>query len=129
MTMKTLILTAVTLGFAASVAAQQPAAPAAASAAPAAAPAAAKPEPIKHSCVKAEWPGRVATPTATKRFDKEFKDYVDCIKKFVDEQGKALQATVAQGEVHRASGNAAIDEYNNYIKDLNKQTGKEETKK
>lgn len=119
--MKTLIITAATLGFAASVAAQQPAAPAATPAA--------KPEPIKHNCVKAEWPGRVATPTATKRFDKEFKEYVDCIKKFVDEQGKALQATIAQGEVHRASGNAAIEEYNNYIKDLNKQTGKEEEKK
>lgn len=118
--MKALIITAATLGFAASVAAQQPAAPSAP---------AAKPEPIKHGCVKAEWPGRVATPTATKRFDKEFKEYVDCIKKFVDEQGKALQAATAQADIHRTSGNAAIDEYNNYIKDLNKQTGKEEEKK
>lgn len=118
--MKTVIISAITLGFAASVAAQQPAAPAAP---------AAKPEPIKHACVKAEWPGRVATPSASKRFDKEFKEYVDCIKKFVDEQGKALQATMAQGDVHRASGNAAIEEYNNYIKDLNRQTGKEEEKK
>lgn len=91
-------------------------------AAPAAAPA------IKHTCVKAEWPGRVATSTASKRFDAEHKAYSDCIRAFVAEQSKLNQEAVAKANAHVAAGNAAIAEFNDYIKDLNRQTGKEDSK-
>lgn len=90
---------------------------------PAAAPA------FKHNCVKAEWPGRVATNTASKRFDTEHKAYSDCIRAFVAEQSKLNQEAVAKANAHVAAGNAAIAEFNDYIKELNKATGKEETKK
>lgn len=92
--------------------------PAAAAAAPA----------IKHTCVKAEWPGRVATTTASKRFDAEHKAYSDCIRAFVAEQSKLNQEAVAKANAHVAAGNAAIAEFNDYIKELNKATGKDEKK-
>lgn len=95
---------------------------AASNAAPAAVPA------IKHTCVKAEWPGRVATNTASKRFDAEHKAYSDCIRAFVAEQSKLNQEAVARANAHVAAGNAAIAEFNEYIKDLNRQTGREEKK-
>jgi hypothetical protein len=96
----------------------------------AAAPAAAPAAPVfKHNCVKAEWPGRVATQSATKRFDTEHKAYSDCIRAFVAEQSKSNQESVAKANAHVTAGNAAIAEFNEYIKDLNRQTGKEEPKK
>lgn len=93
-----------------------------------AAPATAAAPAFKHSCVKAEWPGRVATQTASKRFDTEHKAYSDCIRAFVAEQSKLNQEAVAKANAHVAAGNAAIAEFNDYIKDLNRQTGKEESK-
>lgn len=114
------VLTALVLAAAAGTALAQDAAPA-----PAAAPAAPA---YKHTCVKAEWPGRVATTTATRRFDAEHKAYSDCIRAFVAEQSKLNQEAVAKANAHVASGNAAIAEFNEYIKELNKATGKEEKK-
>lgn len=106
--------------------AAQAQAPAPAAAAPAA-PAPAAPA-IKHSCVKAEWPGRVATQTASKRFDAEHKAYGDCIRAFVADQSKQNQEAVAKANAHVAAGNAAIGEYNDYVKELNRVTGKEDKK-
>lgn len=115
------VLTALAFATGAGVALAQDAASSAA--APAAAPA------IKHTCVKAEWPGRVATQTASKRFDAEHKAYTDCIRAFVAEQSKLNQEAVAKANAHVNAGNAAIAEFNEYIKDLNRQTGKEDAKK
>lgn len=119
--MKAIVSSLLLVGFACSAMAQQPAAPTspAAPAAPA----------IKHTCVKAEWPGRVATQSASKRFDTEHKAYSDCIRAFVAEQSKLNQESVAKANAHVAAGNAAIAEFNDYIKDLNKASGKEEEKK
>jgi len=118
MTKTTLSLTLLALtAFAAQ--AQTPAPAAAAPAVPA----------IKHTCVKAEWPGRVATQTASKRFDAEHKTYGDCIRAFVADQSKQNQEAVAKANAHVAAGNAAIAEYNDYIKELNVATGKDKDEK
>jgi hypothetical protein len=93
----------------------------------AAAPAA--PAPVfKHSCVKAEWPGRIATQTASKRFDVEYKAYEECIRAFVADQSKLNQEAVAKANAHVNAANAAIAERNEYIKELNRASGKEEKK-
>jgi hypothetical protein len=84
---------------------------------------------FKHNCVKAEWPGRIATDNRRKMFDREYKEYADCIRAFVAEQSKANADAVAKANAHVAAGNAAIAEYNDYIKELNKASGKEEDKK
>jgi hypothetical protein len=98
--------------WAASVFAQQPAA------APQSA-AAAKP---KHNCVKPEYPGRLAMDSElrTKSFNREVTAYKDCIQKFASDQNEIVKAAIA-------AANAAVDEYNQHMKDLNKAAGKEES--
>ncbi|MDK2122726.1 hypothetical protein [Parachitinimonas caeni] len=62
-------------------------------------------EPAKHGCTKPEYPGKLASPTQTSRFNKNWKEYSDCINKFISEQNAAIK--VAQD-----AAQAAIDEYN-----------------
>jgi hypothetical protein len=94
--------------FAASAVAQQ--------AAPAAAPAAA-PVP-KHDCVKpGEFPGNLASDRAKTAWQKDYVAYVDCLKKFIDEQQ-------ALAEPHVKASNAAISEYNAGVKEYNDQIKK-----
>ncbi|MGC1817800.1 MAG: hypothetical protein WA900_09110 [Casimicrobiaceae bacterium] len=84
--------------------AQQAAAPAGA------APAAAIP---KHSCVHPEeFPGKLASETRLKGWQKDFVAYVDCLKKFYDEQQ-------ALAKPHVDAANAAVIEYNNSVKEYN----------
>jgi hypothetical protein len=94
--------------FAASAVAQQ--------AAPAAAPSAA-PVP-KHDCVKpGEFPGNLATDRAKTAWQKDYVTYVDCLKKFIDEQQ-------ALADPHVKASNAAITEYNAGVKEYNDQIKK-----
>ncbi len=119
--MKVTVSSLLLAGLISTASAQQPAAPAT--------PATPSAPEIKHTCVKAEWPGRVSTQTASKRFDTEHKAYSDCIRAFVAEQSRMNQEAVAKANAHVAAGNAAIAEFNEHIKDLNKASGKEEEKK
>lgn len=97
---------AVGLGSACPVLAQQAAAPAAAApASDAAIP--------KHSCVHPEeFPGKLASETRLKVWQKDFVAYVDCLKKFYDEQQ-------ALAKPHVDAANAAVVEYNNSVKEYN----------
>lgn len=84
--------------------AQQAAAPAGAT------PAAAIP---KHSCAHPEeFPGKLASETRLKGWQKDFVAYVDCLKKFYDEQQ-------ALAKPHVDAANAAVIEYNNSVKEYN----------
>ena len=71
----------------------------------------------------------MTTDNQKKMFDRGFKEYEDCIRKFIDEQSKANQEAVARANAHVTAANAAIEERNQYVKDLNKASGKEEEKK
>jgi hypothetical protein len=91
--------------FAASALAQQGAAPA-----PAAVP--------KHKCGKpSEYPGNLASDTQKKNWQKDYVAYVDCVKKFIEEQQ-------ALAEPHVKASNEAINEYNAAVKAYNETVQK-----
>ena len=103
-TFRTRLAFVIGLGAACSALAQQPAAPAA-PAADAATP--------KHSCVHpGEFPGKLASEMRLKSWQKEFVAYIDCLKKFYDEQQAAAKP-------HVDAANAAVVEYNNGVKEYN----------
>jgi hypothetical protein len=66
----------------------------------------------KHSCVQPELPGKMASDNKRKTFSKRFKEYSECMKKFIDEQNQVMkQAGDAAG--------AAVNEYNEFAKQVN----------
>jgi hypothetical protein len=85
--------------FGASIAlAQQPAAPA-------------MPAVPQHTCVQPEFPGAFADSRRFDRFNKEYKAYSECIKKFTDET-KVLSDAIVE------AGNKAIKEFNAFSAEL-----------
>jgi Spy/CpxP family protein refolding chaperone len=89
----------------------------AASAAFAQAPAPARPAPEvpKPKCEpKPEFPGRLAMTSDSRRrlFQREYKDYSDCMKAYVQDRQAASEANLA-------AGNAAVVEFNDVAKKLN----------
>ena len=87
------------IAFTASIAgAQQPAAPA-------------MPAMPAPTCVKPEFPGAFADTRRFDRFNKEYKAYAECIKKYVDET-KVLSDAIIE------AGNKAIKEYNAFNEEL-----------
>jgi hypothetical protein len=93
------LLAACCVGFATTAIAQQPAAPAAAPVT--VAPPKCEPKP--------EWPGRLATDSRRKLFDREMKQYKDCMNAYLDERKAHLKA-------HEQAANAAIEEHNSVMK-------------
>ena len=64
-----------------------------------------------HNCVAPEYPGKLASDTRMKAFNREYKAYGDCIKQYVESTKTLVNVTVE-------AGNKAIDEYNKYAEDL-----------
>ena len=93
------LLAAGLVGAASSALAQQPAAPAAAPVT--VAPPKCDPKP--------EWPGRLATDSRRKLFDREMKTYKDCMNAYLEERKAHLKA-------HEQAANAAIEEHNTVMK-------------
>jgi hypothetical protein len=85
-------------------------------AAQAPAPAAGSPPDVpKAKCEpKPEYPGRNASANQRRNFDKELKDYGECTKVFVDARQAAARA-------HQSAAQAAIDEYNATLTQINKE--------
>ena len=97
------------LGLASVAAAQQSPTPAPA--------AAAAPVP-KHSCTKpGDFPGSLATENQRRNWQKGYVDYVDCLKKFINDQQ-------ALAEPHIKASNDAINDYNAGVKEYNAQIEK-----
>jgi hypothetical protein len=63
----------------------------------------------KHNCAKPENPGKMASETRMKGFQKEVNDFRDCVNKFAQEQ-RTLS------ETHMTAGNKAIEEFNTFVK-------------
>jgi Spy/CpxP family protein refolding chaperone len=83
--------------------------------APAPAPARPAPEVPKPKCEpKPEFPGRLAMTSDSRRrlFQREYKDYSDCMKAYVQDRQAASEANLA-------AGNAAVVEFNDVAKKLN----------
>jgi len=97
------------LGLASVAAAQQSPTPAPA--------AAAAPVP-KHSCTKpGDFPGSLATDNQRRNWQKGYVEYVDCLKKFINDQQ-------ALAEPHIKASNDAINDYNAGVKEYNAQIEK-----
>ena len=63
------------------------------------------------TCVKPEYPGKPASEARVTAFNRDFKVYGECVKKYVD-QNKAI------AEAATTSANRAIDEYNTYTTEI-----------
>ena len=94
------LLAACCVGIATSAIAQQPAAPAAPAVVNVPGP---KCDP------KPEWPGRLASDTRRKLFDREMKAYKDCMNVYLEDRKAHLKA-------HEQAANAAIEEHNTVMK-------------
>lgn len=88
-----------------------PAAPAAPAASPAAAAAPGYPGP---NCVTPNYPGKSGTDAQILAFNTDFKNYGDCIRKYVDDARATSNAAID-------AGNKAVVEYNKYADDMRKQ--------
>lgn len=82
---------------------------------PTATPAATYPAP---TCVAPKYPGKSRTDQEVEAFNKDFKDYGDCMKKYVDEARATSNAAIE-------AGNKAVDDYNAYTGEVKKQIAAE----
>ena len=86
----------------------------------AAAPALAQEVPKLACDPKPEYPGKFASPSQQRVFDRTFKAYDTCIKAYVEERQKAMKAqeVAAQG---------AVDDYNALVKQMRAESGQEDS--
>lgn len=71
-----------------------------------------------HSCVKPEFPGRVAVQPKLRRWQADFKAYIDCLKTYLDERNAAIDAQAAKAKATVDEINKSVAEYNETIKSL-----------
>ncbi|MDQ2916712.1 MAG: hypothetical protein M3R40_06080 [Pseudomonadota bacterium] len=64
-----------------------------------------------------DFPGNLASDKQKRTWQKEYVGYVDCLKKFIEEQQ-------ALADPHVKASNAAITEYNAGVKAYNEQVQK-----
>jgi hypothetical protein len=67
-----------------------------------------------HNCVAPEYPGDRASNARILSFNRDYRAYGDCIKKYVDENKAWVNAVI---DVN----NKAVEEYNKYTLDLKKK--------
>ena len=85
----------------------------------------ATPAPQKHACVKPDdHPGRLASDNQIRTWTRSANAYLECLKKFIIEQQAAAKPYQEGAKVHVEAGNAAIEEYNNSVKELKEQQDK-----
>lgn len=66
-----------------------------------------------HGCTKPdEYPGRLASDMRRNNWVKSANAYLECLKKYVQEQQGAYNRILEQGKPHLDAANASIDEYN-----------------
>jgi hypothetical protein len=56
--------------------------------------------------------------TIKARFDRDLKQYSDCVKKYAAERQKAAVDYQAQAKAHLDAGNKAVNDYNALIKSM-----------
>ena len=83
------------------------------------------PPPQKHACTSpGDHPGRLASDNQRRSWDRSAKAYLDCLKKFFEDQKNAAQPYQDAAKVYIDAANAAVAEYNNAVKDMNEQREK-----
>ena len=71
-----------------------------------------------HTCVKPEFPGRVASESMLRRWQTDFRAYVDCMKAYLAERNAAIDAQAAKAKAAVDEINASVAEYNETVKSL-----------
>ena len=71
-----------------------------------------------HTCAKPEVPGRVAPQPKLRRWQSDFKAYVDCMKAYLAERNAAIDAQAAKAKAAVDEINASVAEYNETVKSL-----------
>jgi hypothetical protein len=93
--------------------------------APAAAPAATPGAVPKPDCPHpGEHPGRLASDNQVRNWARDARSYLECVKKFVDEQKALALPLLERAKPHQDAANAAIDLYNKSQKDFVEQQEK-----
>jgi len=79
-------------------------------------------EPAKHNCIQPEVPGKFASEQRLKEINKKTAIYKECINKFAREQQEisSNSVDVAKANAAHDAGEAAIQEFNEYMKLRNK---------
>jgi hypothetical protein len=74
----------------------------------------ATPAPVApHGCTKPDdYPGRLASDMRRSNWVKSANAYLECLKKYVQEQQGAYNRILEQGKPHLDAANASIEEYN-----------------
>jgi hypothetical protein len=82
---------------------------------------AAMPAVPKQTCVKPELPraGGSAEALRMSAFNRDYKTYADCVKKYVEDTNALATASNALATASIAAGKAAIDEFNSLNAELN----------
>jgi hypothetical protein len=66
-----------------------------------------------HGCIRPDdYPGRLASDMRRNNWVKTANAYLDCLKKYVQEQQGAYNKVLEQGKPHLDAANASIEEYN-----------------
>jgi hypothetical protein len=66
-----------------------------------------------HACTKPdEYPGRLASDLRRNNWVKSANAYLECLKKYVQDQQAAYNKIAEQAKPHLEAANAAIEEYN-----------------
>jgi len=73
------------------------------------------------TCVGPKYPGKSRTDEEVEAFNRDFKNYGDCMKKYVDDARATSTAAIE-------AGNKAVDDYNDYTADVKKQIAAEKEK-
>jgi hypothetical protein len=70
-----------------------------------------------NTCVKPEFPGRLAltSPAKVNAFNKEYNAYRDCTNKYVDGTKKLVNDAIA-------AGNTAVDDFNKFAEEIKAQS-------
>ena len=75
--------------------------------------------------MKCEKPGNppgaamMADQSIRRRYEREVKTYGDCVKAYVAERQTAAKTLQESAKAHADAGNAAVNEYNTLMKQLN----------
>jgi len=69
-------------------------------------------------------PGRLASDNQVRNWSRDARAYLDCLKKFVDEQKALALPLIERAKPHQEAANAAIDLYNKSQKEFVEQQDK-----
>jgi hypothetical protein len=83
------------------------------------------PPPQKHSCTPppTDYPGKLGSDSLRRTWVRSANAYLDCLRKFAEEQKNLAKPYQDAAKVHIDAANAAIAEHNDAIKDINEKTG------